>query len=257
MATPPYLIDSHCHFDDPRLDSDRDHAYRRAADVGVCAMIVPGVSATQWRRQKEIVNRYSGLHSSYGLHPMFLDQHRPEHVDELATWLERERCVAVGECGLDFFLPHLDQNAQTELFVAQLRLAKIFDLPVIIHARRAVDQVTKCLRRFPGLGGVVHSFAGSQQQAQTLVAMGFKLGLGGAVTWPRAQRLRRLAATQPIEDILLETDAPDQTGAGHRGERNEPSYLPEVLDVVAELRHAAVEDIAAAANDNAKQLFGI
>lgn len=257
MSPQTLLIDSHCHFDDQRLDSDRDQAYRRATDAGVRTMVVPGVTAAQWPRQREIVNRYPGLYASYGLHPMFLDQHRPQHIDELAAWLDREPCVAVGECGLDFFLDHLDRTLQVELFVAQLRLAREFDLPVIIHARRAVDQVSKYLRRFPGLRGVVHSFAGSRQQAQTLVGMGFKLGLGGALTWSRAQRLRRLAATQPMEDILLETDAPDQPGAAHRGERNEPSFLPEVVEVLAQLRNTAAEEIVAAANKNATRLFRI
>lgn len=251
------LIDSHCHFDDPRLDPDRDAAYRRAAAAGVFAMVIPGVTAAQWPRQREIVASYPSLHAGYGLHPMYLPRHRPEHLDELARWLERERPVALGECGLDYFLEDLDHKAQTELFLAQLRLARDFDLPLILHARRSVDDITKYLRRFPGLRGQVHSFSGSEQQARTLVDMGFKLGFGGAVTWQRAKRLRRLAAKLELNAILLETDAPDQAGALHRGERNEPAFLPEVLETIAQLRDTPPEVIAAAANQNVRELFGI
>jgi TatD DNase family protein len=196
-----------------------------------------------------------GLHPAYGLHPMFLDRHRPGHLDALAAWLRDERAVAVGECGLDFYAGEPDPHMQRHYFLRQLELAREFDLPVIVHARRAVDAVIAAIRRTGGLRGVVHSFSGSAEQAVQLHRLGFMLGIGGPVTHERANRLRKLVATLPLEQLLLETDAPDQPGAAHRGERNEPAYLPEVLDAIAGLRGMERETLAKATTANAERLF--
>ena len=199
----------------------------------------------------------AGLHPAYGLHPMYLAEHRPGHLDELAEWIERERPVAVGECGLDFYVEGLDAETQRAYFRRQLELARDFDLPVVLHARRAVDEVIATLRSVGGLRGIVHSFSGSIEQAQQLWKLGFCLGLGGPITYPRARRLRELAATMPLELLLLETDSPDQPLHGHQGRRNEPALLTEVCACVAELRGVAREEIAAATTHNAERLFGL
>lgn len=243
--------------DDAAFDADRDAVLARAAAAGVEAIVLPGVSAAYWPRLRAVAAAGEGLFAAYGLHPMFLPEHRPEHLAELADWLARERAVAVGECGLDFYVEGLDRAAQLEYFVAQLRLAREFDLPVIVHARRALDEVLKHLRRFPGLRGVVHSFAGSLQQAERLFALGFRIGLGGPLTYPRAQRLRAVAARLPLEAILLETDAPDQPGLARRGRRNEPACIVEVLEALAELRGETPEAIGRASSGNARTLFGL
>jgi TatD DNase family protein len=189
------------------------------------------------------------------MHPIYIGRHRPEHIDELRTWLQTHRAVAVGEIGLDYFLTELDIERQRDYFQQQLRVARDFDLPVIVHARRAMDEVTSTMRRIGGLRGVVHSFSGSLQQAERLWEMGFHLGIGGPVTYERAQRLRHIVATMPAERLLLETDAPDQPGACHRGERNEPAHLIEVLDAIAALRGESTHAIAEATTRNARQLF--
>jgi TatD DNase family protein len=186
---------------------------------------------------------------------MLLARHRPEHLGELREWLARERPAAVGECGLDYFVEGLDRDAQSACFEGQLRLAREFDLPVVVHARRAVDAVIAALRRIGGLRGVVHSFSGSEEQATQLWKLGFLLGLGGPVTYERARRLRRLAATMPIEHLLLETDAPDQPDAAIRGQRNEPARVAVVLDCIAALRDESPDAIAAATTANAARLF--
>ena len=200
---------------------------------------------------------HEGLHPAWGLHPMFLAEHRPGHLDALRDWLERERPVAVGECGLDFFVEGLDPAAQRMYFERQLELAREFDLPVIVHARRAVDEVTATIRRIGGLRGVVHSFSGSEEQARQLWKLGFLIGLGGPITYERARRLRALVATMPLEFLLLETDAPDQPLATHRGERNEPAWLGEVLATAAILRDEDPQAIARATTHNARNLFGL
>ncbi|MGY1424611.1 TatD family hydrolase [Lysobacter sp. A289] len=249
------LVDSHCHLDAAEFDVDRAEVIARAIQAGVTRQIVPAVTAADWPKLRAVCEADDRLHPAYGLHPMFLASYHPRHLDELRQWIERESPVAVGECGLDYFVDGLDRDLQMTCFQAQLTLAREFDLPVIVHARKAVDAVTMAIRAIGGLRGVVHSFSGSQQQAENLWEQGFLLGLGGPVTYPRANRLRKLAATMPLEWLLLETDAPDQPDAAHRGKRNEPARLTHVLQTIADLREVAPAEVAAATTANAERLF--
>lgn len=250
------LYDSHCHLDAAEFDADRDQVLARARAAGVASQLVPAVDRASWDAIAGLCAAEPGLRPAWGLHPMFLDRHQPAHLDELAAWLQQRRPAAVGECGLDFFVEGLDPDAQRLYFNRQLELAREFDLPVVLHARRAVDEVIAALRRVGGLRGVVHSWSGSEEQARQLFGLGFCLGIGGPVTYERAQRLRRTVARMPIEWLLLETDAPDQPGAGHRGQRNEPGYLPDVLATVAALRGEDPAAVAEATTANAIRLFG-
>lgn len=253
----PWLVDSHVHIDDASFDGDRAQVLARAAEAGVRSMVVPGIDAASWPRIDALCRRHQGLYPAYGLHPLFLAQHRPEHLDVLRERLGSGNAVALGEIGLDFYVQELDRELQQYYFEQQLALAQEFDLPVIVHARRAVEEVVLALRRFPGLRGVVHSFAGSEQQAERLYEMGFMLGIGGPVTYPRATRLRGLVANMPIDRLLLETDAPDQPNAGHQGARNEPVRMLETLRTIAELRSESADFIAATTTANACRLFGL
>ena len=257
MTTMLTLADSHVHLDDVAFDPDRQTVVERARAAGVTLQIIPGVDAASWPRIQALCTPDSGLYPAYGMHPMFLDQHRPEHLAELSQWLKTQRPVAVGEIGLDFHVEGLDAEDQREYFRQQLVLARDFDLPVIVHARAALDEVTASLRRIGSLRGVVHSFAGSQQQAEQLWKLGFHLGIGGPVTYERAQRLRRIVANMPIEYLLLESDAPDQPLSTHRGERNEPAYVAEVLQHIAILRKETPQAVATATTANARRLFAI
>jgi TatD DNase family protein len=250
------LTDSHCHIDVTEFDADRDAVIARARAVGVTRQIVPAVAFASWPHLRAVCTQYPGLSPAYGLHPMYLPQHRPEHVDALRDWIVRERPVAVGECGLDFFVQGLDADAQRSYFDAQLRIAREFDLPLIVHARRAVEEVIASIRRVGQLRGVVHSFSGSEEQARQLWQLGFCLGLGGPLTYPGAHRLRRLAAAMPLQQLLLETDSPDQPHCGHQGQRNEPARLIDVVQTVAQLRGESHERIAEATTHNAERLFG-
>jgi TatD DNase family protein len=251
------LVDSHSHFDAAEFDADRADAHARALAAGVHVQIVPAVDAAGWPKLKAVCAQFPGLHPAYGLHPMYLAEHRPEHLNQLRDWIERERPLAVGECGLDYFVEGLDPGRQQHYFDGQLALAAEFDLPVIVHARRAVDAVIAAVRRFPGVRGVVHSFSGSAEQAAQLHRLGFLLGIGGPVTYARANRLRGIVAAMPLEQLLLETDSPDQPGAAHRGQRNEPAHLPKVLDIIATLRKATRDEIACATSANARRLFAV
>lgn len=251
------FIDTHCHFDDSSFATDRESVWTQAKASGVSDLVIPAITAASWPALTKLCQLNEGFHAAYGLHPIYLAEHKPEHIALLEQYLSEKPCVAVGECGLDFFLDDLADEPQVELFLAQLKLAKRFDLPLIIHARRSVDVVISLLRRVGGLRGVVHSFAGSEQQAAHLIKLGFCLGIGGTVTYERAQRLRRVVATLPAEALLLETDAPDQPDSQWRGQRNDPTRLRVVAEVVAALRADSVEAIAALSTQNAQRLFGI
>ncbi|MBS0199375.1 MAG: TatD family hydrolase [Proteobacteria bacterium] len=250
------LFDSHSHIDVDVFDGDRGAVMARARDAGVIGQLVPAIAAAGWPHLREACAAYpDALHPAYGMHPMYLDEHRPEHLEQLRDWLQDPACVAVGEIGLDYFVETLDRERQQFFFDAQLRLAREFDLPVIVHARRAVDAVIATMKKIGGLRGIVHSFAGSTEQAEQLWKMGFLLGIGGPVTYERAQRLRRLVQTIPLEYLVLETDSPDQPDAGWRGQRNEPARLTAILAAVAELRGESPEVIAAATTANVQRLF--
>ena len=251
------LVDSHSHIDVAEFDADRAAVLVRARDAGVAREIVPAIALAGFDKLRMLCRDESGLYPAYGLHPMFLTEHRPEHLDELRDWIERERPVAVGECGLDFFVEGLDADAQRFYFRRQLELARDFDLPVILHARRALDEVIATLRSVGNSSGVVHSFSGSEEQARQLWKLGFCVGLGGPITYERARRLRGIATTMPLEFLLLETDSPDQPLHGHQGVRNEPALLREVCECIAALRGASSEEIAAATTRNAERLFGL
>jgi len=251
------LIDSHCHLDDDRFDERREAVLEDAAAVGIRRIVVPATTAARWPGIRRICAPQSGLYAAYGLHPWFGGEHRRAHLDELDAWLAREKPVALGECGLDFYDSKVDAEWQTQLFAAQLRLASAHRLPVIVHARKALDEVIALLRRQPVSGGVVHSFSGSEQQARQLYDLGFRIGIAASVGFERARKLRAVVASMPEDALLLESDAPDQPGPGHRGELNQPAFIVEHLRVMAELRDTDPETLATALNKNAERLFGI
>ena len=251
------MIDTHCHLDVDEFDRDRDEVIARARAAGVRRQIVPAIDAAGWPKLREVCAQADGLHAAYGLHPLLLDRHTDVHLAELRDWIGKEKPVAVGECGLDYFVEGLDPERQQHVFDVQLEIAREFDLPVIVHARRAVDAVIASIRRVSGVRGVVHSFSGSEEQARQLWKLGFLLGLGGPVTYERANRLRRLAASMPLEFLVLETDAPDQPDADSRGQRNEPARMTRVLHTIAELRGVEVDEVARATTANAERLFAI
>jgi len=256
------LIDSHSHIDFSEFDSDRAVVIQRASDIGVSDIIVSATTAKGWSLIKKLCNEQPSCHPAYGLHPMFMGEYKQQQLDQLKHYLENEKPIAVGEIGLDYFIDEADdknKKSQLDVFVAQLELASAFNLPVIIHARKSLDIVLKQLRQFQtssgNLTGSIHSFSGSKQQAKQLIDLGFYLGFGGPITYTRATRLRKLVASLPLKSLLLETDSPDQPDALHYRERNEPAYLLNVAQVVAELRDIEVEEVAQITTQNAQRLF--
>jgi len=249
------LVDSHCHLDAAEFDADRD-AIAAAAHLAGVLMVVPAVERANFAAVAETCRRYPGCAPAYGIHPMYVARARPEDLQVLRATLAAEKPVAVGEIGLDFFgdgaRAGSDAAVQQEYyFVEQLKIAREFELPVILHIRRAQDTVLKHLRRVQVRGGIAHAFNGSRQQAEEFLKLGFKLGFGGAMTYQRALRIRELAATLPEDAIVLETDAPDIPPAWLDGGRNAPTELPRIAGVLAALRQVDAAVVAAMTRRNA------
>jgi TatD DNase family protein len=252
----PFFIDTHCHLDAAEFDADRDTEYARAVAAGVTTLVIPSVSRESFAAVAATCARYPGCLPAWGLHPMYIGVHRPAHLADLRTQIETQRPVAIGEIGLDRFVD-LDYPTQEYFCIAQLKIAREFDLPVLLHCRRANDDLLKHLRRIGVRGGIAHAFNGSPQQADAFIKLGFKLGFGGAFTWPRANNLRRLAVDLPLEAIVLETDSPDMPPVWVGRGRNAPGELPRIAQTLAELRGIDLATVAQATTRNARELFGL
>ena len=249
------LIDTHCHLDAAEFDADREAVIARAGTAGVTTIVVPAVERANFGAVASVCREFPQCRPAYGIHPMFVGRAREEDLEALRETLKREPAVAIGEIGLDFFVPERDDESQSWWYAEQLKLARDFDLPVLLHVRRAVDAILKELRRIAVPGGIAHAFNGSRQQADEFIKLGFKLGFGGAMTHPRATRLRALAATLPLESIVLETDAPDIPPEWLGKARNEPGELPRIAAVLAELRGIAAAEVFAATANNAYEVL--
>ncbi|GGO78782.1 metal-dependent hydrolase [Marinobacterium nitratireducens] len=258
MNAIPSLFDSHCHLDFPAFDGWRDTALAEARAAGVTEILVPGVTAEHWERVERLCASDPRLYPALGLHPCFLSEHRPEHLEQLATRLAAGTARAVGEIGLDYFIDNADRDQQQFYLEAQLDLAARHDLPVLLHVRKAHDQMLKALRRAKlRRAGIVHAFSGSEQQAQQYIELGFKLGFGGAISYDRATKLRRLASALPLDALVLETDAPDMPLAGWRDEPNRPQRVRDTFDVLCALRAEPPGEIARRTTANVHRLLAI
>jgi len=249
-------IDTHCHLDAPEFDTDRDAVVQRARDAGVSQIVLPAVAVFDFDSVRSLAHGHRFAYA-LGIHPLCVDDAKEVDLATLRTALQINhgdpRLVAVGEIGLDHFVPGLDRAKQERFYAVQLELALEFELPVIVHVRRSADTLLKHLRRTP-VRGIAHAFNGSEQQAQIFIGLGFKLGFGGAMTFDRALQIRRLAESVPDDAIVLETDAPDipphwlyrtaeQRAAGQRA-RNEPAELPRIAQTLAALRGWTAEHTA-------------
>ncbi|WP_456375884.1 TatD family hydrolase [Thiolapillus sp.] len=250
-----FIIDSHCHLDMPAFDEDRQAVLKKARQAGVRGFIVPGTTAARWPRVMDIARSAVDIWGALGLHPYYVDEHCETDLERLTEQVRHTQPIALGEIGLDLFLPQLDEKKQLFYLESQLDLAREFELPVILHIRKANDTVLQLLKIHPVKGGICHAFSGSLQQARKFIELGFCLGFGGMLTFTRSRKLRQLATELPLDAIVLETDAPDMSGEKHRYQRNSPEYLPEVLDVLQELRPESRSEIALQTSQNVQRLF--
>lgn len=254
------FIDSHCHFDFPPFTNQTTSALTAAQQARVRAIIIPAVSADRFSGILTLAQQHPPLYAALGLHPLLITQHDTQALATLEQQLASHpaKLVALGEIGLDLFMqqPHLPR--QQALLDAQLQLAKRYDLPVILHSRRSHDQLAAMLKQhnLPRTG-VVHGFAGSLQQAQRFVQLGYKIGVGGIITYPRAKKTREVMARLPAQALLLETDAPDMPLAGWQGQPNRPERIAEVFATLCELRPEPAAQLADILFNNTCQLFAL
>jgi TatD DNase family protein len=262
---PLMWIDSHCHLDAAEFDADRDAVIARARAAGVAMLVIPAVEVANFDAVRRLAHA-AGLSYALGIHPLYVDRAANDDLDQLADALrackDDPRLVAVGEIGLDFFVPGLNRERQERFYAAQLKLARAHGLPVVLHVRRSADGLLKHLRRIEVPGGIAHAFNGSDAQAQQFAALGFKLGFGGTMTFERALQIRHLAATVANDVPVLETDAPDippqwlyvkaEDRAVKPPSRNEPSQLPRIANTLAALRGWTLDDTAARTSANVR-----
>ena len=250
------LIDTHCHLDLKEHFPDWREVLAEARALGVSDFVLAGVCRDLWPGMLEMSRNESGVHAAPGLHPMYLARHTNCDLEVLKSLAAEAGIVAIGEIGLDYYVRDIDHEGQQELFEAQLDIAAAYSLPVLLHVRKAHDRVLATLRKknFPG-GGIVHAYNGSLQQAGQYIDLGFRIGVGGAITFPRATKIRHVAATLPLDNLVLETDAPDMPPASHYGERNRPANILLVVEALSEIRGENPCDIACTTTAGARDVL--
>jgi len=259
------FFDSHCHIDFSEFDGNRDMLLQQAFSLGINKIVVPGISLAQSKRVLEsniLVDSLSGfetqLYYAIGLHPYFLSEHKTHHIEALeALYLfNRDKVIAIGECGIDGCIT--DIELQKSLFIAHITLANKFELPLIVHHRQSHNFIAQAFKQnIPKFGGVIHAFSGSLQQAKAYIKMGFKIGVGGVITYERAKKTRNTISQLPLESLLLETDAPSMPISGNQGEINTPIALISIFEQLALLRNENKEVIAKQLYKNSLDIFSI
>ena len=255
------LIDTHCHLDAKEFDADRESVIQEALNNDIQMMVVPAIHRSNFESVTQLAKTHSCCAHALGIHPMYVTTSTLEDLEFLADEVSRQLKsdqppVAIGEIGLDFFIPDYDKALQEHYFVEQLKIAKKFDLPVILHVRRAIDDVLKHLRKQKIRGGIAHAFNGSRQQAEGFIDLGFKLGFGGSLTYPRALKIRELISTLPLDSVVLETDAPDIPPEWLKNDkRNSPNQLLNVSKIIASLRHINHSQVTEITTNNALEVL--
>jgi TatD DNase family protein len=252
-------IDTHCHLDAHEFADEEGLIAQSSVQLGVSGIVIPAVERDNFATVAALAQSQSNCRYALGIHPMYVARAQDSDLqalrDMIPAALTDPRFVAIGEIGLDFFVPELRDGPlhirQEYFYAEQLKIARDFGLPVLLHVRRSQDSILKYLRRIDVPGGIAHAFNGSFQQAQTFIGLGFKLGFGGAMTFTRALQIRRLATELPLSAIVLETDAPDISPAWLHPERNSPEQLPRIGAVLAELRGMPIDEVARATSKNA------
>lgn len=250
------LIDTHCHLDAVEFDVDRDVIVSEAEQQGVSGIVIPAVARNNFDAVIALCNQHKHCAYALGIHPMYINEALDGDIEVLKTYVKNNNPIAIGEIGLDYFETKANIERQAYFFTEQLKIAKQYDLPVILHVRHAVDDVLKYLRRYAVQGGIAHAFNGSFQQAEQFIALGFKLGFGGAMTYNRALRIRELASKLPLEAIVLETDSPDipPEWLGSNG-RNTPLELSKIAQVLADLRQVNLVQVLDITGANALKVL--
>ncbi|HEY77027.1 MAG TPA: TatD family hydrolase [Thermoflexia bacterium] len=251
------LVDSHAHLDFPQFDADREVVIERAREAGLLAILNVGADLASSRAAVALADRHDFIYAAVGVHPHDAKTVTPAVLDQLRALARHPKVVAVGEIGLDYYRDLSPRPVQRRVFAQQLALAAELGLPVVVHSREAHDDVLAALRDWQGTGGVLHSYSAGPERLEEVLALGFHIGLSGPITFPKAHRLRTVAAAVALDRLLVETDCPYLTPVPHRGRRNEPAYVRYMVEAVAHARGTTVETVAQATTENAQRLFGL
>ncbi|WP_413283852.1 TatD family hydrolase [Vibrio sp. MA40-2] len=256
------LFDTHCHLDRSDFCSDDDFAQQLeiAQSAGVDKFLIPGCGVFNWDKIEQLCSTYPSLYFSLGLHPYYTDQHLDQHLILLDTKLSQkhEKCVAIGECGLDFYQSSNDEQLQKHYLIEQIRLANKYQLPLILHSRKSHQDIIKLIKQHPlDCKGIIHAFTGSYQQALDYINLGFYIGVGGSITYPRAKKTRNTISLLPLESLVLETDSPDMPLNGYQGQKNHPKKLPITLNELIMLRNESEQTVAKQLYRNSLSAYNI
>lgn len=248
------MIDSHCHLDFSCFDHDRAEVLDNCTKLTIDTIVIPGTRANHWQKQIDLCGQYPKLRFALGLHPYFLTRFEPGHFVTLIALLKQHQkdVLALGEIGLDRHID-VEWQLQRQVFEQQLLIAEEHKLPVILHHRNSHNELIRILKimKFTH-GGIVHAFSGSVQQAQTYIDLGFKIGVGGIITYSRANKTRKTISQLPLNSLVLETDAPDMPLMGKQGQRNSPEYLPQIFESLMTLRQETKQDVLKACSENVR-----
>jgi TatD DNase family protein len=256
------LIDSHAHIDFPQFAEDRDAMLDRALAAGVTTLLAIGTGPGPEKLDSALpfADQHDWIYATVGIHPHEAKEVKQQHLDELAKLAKHPRVIAWGEIGLDYFYDHSPREVQQKVFRDQMELAKQAKLPIVIHCRDAWTDCLNVLEEFwrsTGLGGILHCFTSTLEDARRGMDMGFLISFAGNSTYPKTQNLRDVAKELPLEKLLIETDAPYLAPQPWRGKRNEPAYVAEVARVLANVRNCSPDEVAAATSQNFRRLLGL
>lgn len=253
------LFDTHCHFDFDEFRADFSAEVKEARSQGVMRFLLPAIGPDNWLRLLMLADQEPDIFIALGFHPYFLSNYDLSDLEKLAQHLAKRprACVAVGECGLDFMID-VPAALQESFLLAQIELASQYQLPLILHCRKAHNRLLQLLKqtRF-SYGGVLHGFTGSYQQAMQFVELGFKIGVGGSITYPRANKTRSAMAQLPLDALVLETDAPDMPLMGYQGQANHPKRVGQIFETLVSLRKESRQTVAKTVWKTSNSLFSI
>lgn len=253
------LFDTHCHITDDSYKNDWEDMMQRAREAGMTYMMCPGTDIATSAQAVALSHEYKEVYAAVGIHPEDADSATPEGFEQIRHWLKTEKkVVAIGEVGLDYHWPEPSHDIQQKVFIEQIKMALEFDIPLDIHDREAHGDTMDLLRQYgKGTRGVFHCYSGSLEMAEELIKMGYYIGFTGTMVFPKSTKLKRIAASLPMDRILIETDCPYLTPPPYRGKRNEPSYVQYVADEIARLRGMTTEEVRQITLENGKRIFGI
>ncbi len=253
------IFDTHAHYDDEQYDADRDELLSQMRDFGISNIVNVGANLESSKRSVELSHKYDFIYSAVGVHPSDCEELNEERLESIREMSRDERCVAIGEIGLDYHWPEPAPELQKKWFVRQLDLARSEHKPVIIHSRDAAEDTVRILKeqRAGEIGGVVHCFSYSAEVALECVKLGFYIGVGGVLTFKNGRKMKEVVKRVPMDRIILETDCPYLAPHPHRGERNSSKYLPFVVEAMAQIREISAEEVISITERNARTMYRV